>query len=64
MAFPVSMASILFYPLLIHDKYELSLTEVCRGSLSNTAMGTLIRISNVCLSYWKNEVVSFFQDIR
>ena len=31
---------------------------------SYNPMGTLIRIRNVCLSYWKRGVVSFFQDIE
>ena len=46
------------------------LVEANTFTLSNTAtflipcyMGTLIKIRNVCLSYWKSGVLPFFQDI-
>ena len=53
-----------------HDKYELSLTGTSRGKLCTLfnytylAMGILIRIRNVCFSYRKSGVVSFFQNIE
>ena len=63
-----NMAIILIvFSVTIHDKYEVSLTGASRGKsvvFFYLAVGTLIRIRNVCFFYKKSGVVSFFQDIE